>query len=207
MYRVLFVCMSNICRSPTAEAVFRSLLLREKLDKQIEVDSAATHGYHVGEEPDTRARQAALQRGYDLSQIRARKIRRHDMSRNDLIVGMDVSDVDYLSRMRTPGDLSQLELFMDYSCNFMERDVPDPYYALGFDFDLVLDMIEDSAEGLLMHLKRNVPLLAHEEEHGSTSESTGNNRNLQSTKAASGTEKKQKKRKFTTNGIKDDAGR
>jgi protein-tyrosine phosphatase len=149
MKRILFVCMGNICRSPTAEGVFKQLVRQRSLDGEIEVDSAGTHGYHVGEAPDTRTQRAAASRGYDLSSIRARKVAPQDLEYFDLVLAMDRHNVDSLEAISAPEHREKIKLFMDYSKNFEDDEVPDPYYGLGHGFDLVLDMVEDASHGLL----------------------------------------------------------
>lgn len=155
-YRVLLVCMGNICRSPTAEVVLRQMIKNNKLGHIVEVDSAGTHGYHVGEAPDSRTQRAALVRGYNLSQLRARKVARQDIDYFDLILAMDKSNLDNLRRMAPPEAHDRIKLFMDYSKNFEDDEVPDPYYGLGHGFDLVLDMVEDASQGLVDEIKRKV---------------------------------------------------
>ena len=154
--RVLFVCMGNICRSPTAEGVFRAALRKHALDDRIEVDSAGTHGYHVGEAPDPRTQRAAASRGYDLSNIRARKVAPQDLEYFDLVLAMDHNNVDVLRRMCPPERHKRIKLFMDYARSFDDKEVPDPYYGLGHGFDLVLDMIEDASNGLVDALKKKL---------------------------------------------------
>lgn len=156
IFRVLLVCMGNICRSPTAEGVLRNFIKINKLGANIEVDSAGTHGYHVGEPPDTRTQRAASLRGYNLSQLRARKVARQDLDYFDLILAMDKSNLDNLKRMAMPEQIDKLGLFMDYSKNFDDDEVPDPYYGLGHGFDLVLDMVEDASKGLIEDIKKKL---------------------------------------------------
>ena len=155
-YRVLLVCMGNICRSPTAEVVLRQMIKNNKLGHIVEVDSAGTHGYHVREAPDSLTQRAALVRGYNLSQLRARKVARQDIDYFDLILAMDKSNLDNLRRMAPPEAHERIKLFMDYAKNFEDDEVPDPYYGLGHGFDLVLDMVEDAAQGLVDEIKRKV---------------------------------------------------
>ena len=152
MIKILFVCMGNICRSPTAEGVFRQYLRRYRLEGRVEVDSAGTHGYHVGESPDPRTQRAAAARGYDLSSIRARKVAPADLEYFDLILAMDRNNLDALKRISPPEALKRIQLFMSYAQNFDDEEVPDPYYGLGHGFDLVIDMVEDAAQGLLESL-------------------------------------------------------
>ncbi len=153
-YRVLMVCMGNICRSPTAEGVLRAFIQKNQLGGKVEVDSAGTHGYHVGEAPDARTQRAAMVRGYDLSQLRARKVACQDLDYFDLILAMDRTNLDNLQRMATPEQLPRIKLFMEYARNFEDDEVPDPYYGLGHGFDIVLDMVEDAAQGLIEEIKQ-----------------------------------------------------
>jgi len=146
---VLFVCTGNICRSPTAEAIFRKRVADAGLSDAIVADSAGTHDYHIGEPPDPRSQDAAAERGYDLSPLRARKVERADFQRFDLIVAMDRGHLAILSRMAEPSRAHTLKLMMSYASGFKERDVPDPYYGGAEDFERVLDMLEDAARGLL----------------------------------------------------------
>lgn len=149
MKKVLFVCMGNICRSPTAEAVLRRLAAQRGVLSDLVIDSAGTHGYHVGESPDARTQRAAAERKYDLSQIVARKVAPEDLDYFDLVLAMDRNNLEVLRKLCPVGRLSRLKLFMSYARQFDDDEVPDPYYGLAHDFDLVLDMIEDAADGLL----------------------------------------------------------
>ncbi|MDR0673629.1 MAG: low molecular weight phosphotyrosine protein phosphatase [Zoogloeaceae bacterium] len=151
-YRVLFVCMGNVCRSPTAAGVFQKRLRERKLEKTFEVDSAGTHGYHIGEAPDSRTQRAAAARGYDLSAMRARKVTLRDFQRFDLVLAMDKVNLDNLRQMSDPAQYAKIRLFMPFARNFDDDEVPDPYYGLGYGFDLVIDMVEDAAEGLLQSI-------------------------------------------------------
>lgn len=150
--RVLFVCMGNICRSPTAAGVFQKLLNKRKLSDRFEVDSAGTHGYHLGEAPDARTQRAASARGYDLSDMRARKVTDEDVQRADLVLAMDKINLDNLRDMTEPEQHQKIRLFMPFAKNFDDDEVPDPFYGLGYGFDVVIDMVEDAAEGLLENL-------------------------------------------------------
>ncbi len=152
--RILFVCMGNICRSPSAEGVARSLFDRAGLAAQVDLDSAGTHGYHVGEPPDQRARQAAARRGYDLAPLRARQVSDADFSRFDLILAMDRANLSALSRRCPAEERHKLRLFLDYAHNWREDEVPDPYYGGDAGFERVLDMIEDAVHGLIEDLRR-----------------------------------------------------
>ena len=145
---VLFICTGNICRSPTAEGVFRSLVEREGLADAIFVDSAGTHGYHVGDPPDKRSQEAAKGRGYDLSAQRARQLSGEDCERFDYILVMD--EANY--RIVKP-QCPKAQKFLSYAADVTEEDVPDPYYGGGSGFERVLDMVESASQGLLGHLK------------------------------------------------------
>ncbi|MBL8428494.1 MAG: low molecular weight phosphotyrosine protein phosphatase [Dechloromonas sp.] len=153
-FRILCVCMSNVCRSPTAEAVLRKLLERNGLADSVEVCSAGTHGYRAGDACDPNSQRVAAARGYDLSQIRARRIGWQDLEYFDLILAMDRSNLSNLRRMATEDQLMRIRLIMDYATRFSEDEVPDPYLTLGERFERVLDMIEDAAGGLVDELKR-----------------------------------------------------
>lgn len=149
---VLFVCMGNICRSPTAEGVFRATLQAAQWEDQVLVDSAATHAYHVGEAPDSRSQEYALRRGYDLSQQRARQVCAQDFERFDLILAMDKDNLRLLQQQCPPHYQHKLKLMMSYARQSPSDVVPDPYYGGGRGFDTVLDYLEDAAAGLLQAL-------------------------------------------------------
>lgn len=153
MKRVLFVCTGNICRSPTAEGVARHVIRRSGLEGLIEVESAGTHGYHVGEAPDPRTCKTAQKRGYDLSALRARRIDARDFEVFDLVLAMDAGHLEILQRLCPATHRSKLGLFMDYARRHKMDEVPDPYYGGPHGFDLVLDYCEDAVEGLLETLK------------------------------------------------------
>ena len=154
-FGVLFVCTGNICRSPTAEAVFRKLAADAGMAETVTADSAGTHAYHVGEPPDARSQQAAARRGYDLSGLRARRFERADFHRFDLILAMDQDHYSILSHMAQPSAGERLKLMMSYARRFAEKEVPDPYYGGPQGFERVLDMLEDAAQGLLESLRRD----------------------------------------------------
>ena len=155
MVKVLFVCMGNICRSPTAEGVFRHKVSKAGLEDQIHIDSAGTIAYHEGHPPDQRAQKAALKRGIDLGSQRARKVSGEDFEKFDLVIAMD-SDNHYELEMICPqGYEDRLHMFLKFAQNTRETEVPDPYYGGSGGFETVLDLIEDASEGLLDHLKNN----------------------------------------------------
>lgn len=153
MTRVLFVCMGNICRSPTAEGVARKILLNNRLNTVVKVNSAGTHGYHIGEPPDPRTVAAALRRGIDLSGLRARKVVPQDFEEFDLLLAMDRDNLNLLKRGARPEYHAKLGLFMSYASRFDTDEVPDPYYGGEQGFELVLDMAEDAASGLIEALQ------------------------------------------------------
>ena len=152
MIKVLFVCMGNICRSPTAEGVFRTLSERAGLGGRIDIDSAGTHGYHIGASPDPRTQKAAAMRGYDLSKLRARRVREADFLRFDHILAMDRDNLASLRQACPTEERHRLGLMLDFG-NSGERDVPDPYYGGPEGFERVLDLIEDAAAGLVETLR------------------------------------------------------
>lgn len=146
---VLFICMGNICRSPTAEGVFRRLVQEAGLEQAIVIDSAGTHDYHIGAAPDARAQAAAARRGYDLSGLRGRQVSRDDFARFDYILAMDEENLANLRRYCPDEHGHKLHLFLSFSSDYNGREVPDPYYGGPQGFDQVLDMVEDAARGLL----------------------------------------------------------
>ena len=154
MIKILFICMGNICRSPTAEAALRSQVVVAGLAKQIHIDSAGTHDYHIGDAPDGRAQAAGTARGYDLSRLRGRQVGAHDFGEFDYILAMDMDNLSRLQARCPDQHAHKLGLFMEYSKNFLEREVPDPYYGGGAGFERVLDMVEDAGKGLIEHLVR-----------------------------------------------------
>lgn len=149
---ILFVCMGNICRSPTAEGVFRARAEAAGLD--LHIDSAGTHAYHVGEAPDARSTHHAALRGYDLSTQRARKVAAQDFERFDYVLAMDHDNLEILQRACPPQHAHKLALFMRYASRSASDVVPDPYYGGARGFDTVLDYIEDAADGLIAALRR-----------------------------------------------------
>jgi protein-tyrosine phosphatase len=154
--RVLFVCMGNICRSPTAHGVFQNLVERESLSHLIEVDSAGTHAYHVGEPPDQRAQKTALRRGCDLGRQKARRASKEDFQRFDYILAMDQDNFRNLQAIAPPDMEEKLALFLDFAPGLGISEVPDPYYGGRDGFERVFDMVEEAAQGLLEHILRRL---------------------------------------------------
>lgn len=152
--RVLMVCLGNICRSPTAQGVFETLAVDRGLADGIHVDSAGTSGWHIGEPPDTRSQQAALVRGYNLSNQRGRQVSVHDFDLFDFVLAMDSDNLANLERLRPSHFTGHLGLFLDFGTRHEYRDVPDPYHGGSAGFELVLDLIEDASEGLVEHITR-----------------------------------------------------
>jgi protein-tyrosine phosphatase len=152
--RILFVCLGNICRSPTAEVVFRAVAAREAPELVLEIDSAGTAGYHVGELPDRRTRQAAARRGYDLSGLRARVVEPRDFEHFDLILAMDRENLRALERRAPVHARERLRLFLEFAPDAGIAEVPDPYYGGPNGFEDVLDLIEAASRGLIEHLRR-----------------------------------------------------
>lgn len=154
MKKVLFVCMGNICRSPTAEAVFRHQIKQSGVDKDWLVDSAGTHTYHVGESPDKRSQAAARHRGYAMEMLSARQVAAEDFQRFDWLLAMDAQNLRGLQKIQPMGCHAQLALMLDFapSLHWQGGDVPDPYYGGAGGFDDVLDRIEESCAGFLAHV-------------------------------------------------------
>ena len=153
--RVLFVCMGNICRSPTAQGMFEQLVNEAGLDQRISIDSAGTHAYHVGEPPDNRAAQAASRRGVDLSQQKARRVQSSDFQHFDYVLAMDSSNLEDLLEICPDEHVQKVRLFLDYA-DIEQREVPDPYYGGTQGFERVLDIVETASQGLLKELQKNL---------------------------------------------------
>ena len=150
---ILFLCLGNICRSPTAEAVFSARLASSPLAHKIRVDSAGTGDWHIGRAPDPRTQQAALRRGYDLSALRARQISPADFDAFDLIVAMDDANLDDALAMAPNGSKARCVKLLDFAPASGLSAVPDPYYGGEDGFDQVLDLVEQGVDGLLRHLE------------------------------------------------------
>jgi len=149
--RVLFVCLGNICRSPTAEGVFRGLVKAHKIEHHIEIDSAGTHAYHIGSAPDSRAQAEAKRRGNDISHLRGRQAKTIDFKNFDYVLAMDSENHSHLLSICPDGLETKLSLFLSFAPDVGLTDVPDPYYEGGFDS--VYDMIEQAAQGLLADIQ------------------------------------------------------
>ncbi|PIO49159.1 MAG: phosphotyrosine protein phosphatase [[Chlorobium] sp. 445] len=147
--RVLFVCLGNICRSPSAEGVFRKLLHEANLAAAFEIDSAGTASYHIGEPADYRAETAAAERGIDISAHRARQVHRKDFDTYDWIIAMDKSNLENLRRMCPQKLQHKLKLIMSFASHHTLDEVPDPYYGDERDFKYMLDLLQDACKGLL----------------------------------------------------------
>ncbi|HEU4589523.1 MAG TPA: low molecular weight protein-tyrosine-phosphatase [Steroidobacteraceae bacterium] len=149
--RILFVCLGNICRSPTAEGVLRDIAVREFAALPLYVDSAGTANYHVGEPPDRRSVAAARRRGYDLASLRARQVAPADFASFDYVLAMDRPNLEQLQVLGR-GAVARIGLFMDFAPQLAVEEIPDPYYGGIEDFERVLDLCEAAARGLLRSL-------------------------------------------------------
>jgi len=152
-YRITFICMGNICRSPTAHGVFRHRLREAGLADRVSVDSAGTHDYHSGEPPDTRSQRHARRRGYDLSDLRARPLEAADFERADLLLVMDAANLAIARRRCPPEHLHKLRRLTEFCLVHRLDEVPDPYAGGADGFEQVLDLVEDACEGLLAHVR------------------------------------------------------
>ena len=148
--KVLFVCMGNICRSPSAEAVFRHNAKNKNIN--IQIDSACTTGSHAREKPDHRAQKVGMERGYSFDKIKARKVIVDDFTKFDIILAMDEQNVKELKKIAPTHLHEKIQLFLEYAENFEESEVPDPYYGGARGFKFVLELVEDASEGLLKKL-------------------------------------------------------
>jgi len=153
--KILFVCMGNICRSPSAEAVFKGMAMKEGLIGKFEIDSAGTGAWHAGEPADKRMQKHAVKRGYNLTSIARKFDPETDFDRHDMVVAMDDENVLALKNMaRNEGDLKKIRKMTDFSKEWSYDEVPDPYYGGEEGFELVLDLLEDACEGLLDEMKK-----------------------------------------------------
>ena len=152
--KVLFVCMGNICRSPTAEGVFRQLIAEHGLSDSVTTDSAGTHAYHVGEPPDRRAQATAKSRGLDISDLRARSVATDDFSDFDYIMAMDADNHANLLEYCPDHHQDKVDLFLSYAPELSITEVPDPYYGGASGFEDVFDMVEAASAGLIEDIKK-----------------------------------------------------
>tara|TARA_Y100000588_G_scaffold350395_1_gene401517 strand:- start:210 stop:707 length:498 start_codon:yes stop_codon:yes gene_type:complete len=152
-HKILFVCTGNICRSPSAEGVFRDIVNEQKLSQYFYIDSCGTHGYHTGQSPDSRSQYAALKRGIDISQQIARTIEQNDFSRFDYIIAMDNYNLSFLKSMAGESDLNKIHLFLEYDENSKLIEIPDPYYGGEDGFEIVLDLLQEASIGLIKHIQ------------------------------------------------------
>ncbi len=155
MIKVLFVCLGNICRSPMAEGLFRDLVGKRELADRIHIDSAGTHGYHIGDPPDERACRAMAHHGVDIGRLEGRKVRAVDLDEFDYVLAMDRSNLRDLERL-AGGPRSHVRLFLEFAGNSTEREVPDPYYGGPEGFERVYALLEDAAVGLLGDIERRL---------------------------------------------------
>ena len=157
-YAVLMCCMGNICRSPSAEGALRLAAERAGVDDELLIDSAGTHGYHVGEPPDARAQRHALRRGIDIARQRARQVAAEDFERFDLIVAMDHDNLELLRQVCPPEQEHKLRLMMSFAPRAGIDIVPDPYYGGPEAFERVLDLLDVACAGLLGHVQAELML-------------------------------------------------
>lgn len=155
-YSVLFVCTGNICRSPTADAVFRHMVEEAGISAHFQWDSAGTHDYHRGLAPDHRTIRAAAARGIRIDDLRARCLTPEDFQNFDLILAMDQWHYDIMKKMAPAGCRASLDLFLPYAGCDDCRDVPDPYYGAARDFEHVIDLVSRGVEGLIARLRRDI---------------------------------------------------
>jgi len=156
MYKILFVCTGNICRSPTAEGVLRHHVEAAGLADKVMIDSAGTHAYHVGEAPDRRSVMAAKKRGIHIDGLRARKVAPEDFREFDLILGLDSEHLQHLKRMAPKDAKAHTDLFLEYCGGTGEKEVPDPYYGEEHHFEHVLDLIESGTKPLIEKFQREL---------------------------------------------------
>lgn len=152
---VLFVCMGNICRSPTAHGVFESMVKKKRLHKAISVDSAGTGAWHVDAAPDKRAIQVAAKSGYNLKKLKARLLVPEDFDQFDYIIGMDSENLSIIRDMAPPDHQKYTGLLLDFAQDIEYKEVPDPYYGGTKGFELVLELVENAVAGLLSHIERH----------------------------------------------------
>jgi protein-tyrosine phosphatase len=160
MTKVLFVCMGNICRSPTAQGVFRKMVAEAGLESVVQVESAGTHAYHVGEPPDARALQASKRRGVEIGDLRARQVTQDDFRDFDLILAMDWENLALLQQQCPRAHKHKLHLLMRFAGEHDAATVPDPYYGGPEGFNTVLDYVEDACQGLIEVVRKRATMYA-----------------------------------------------
>jgi protein-tyrosine phosphatase len=158
--KVLFVCMGNICRSPMAEGVFRTMVKQAGLDDVVSIDSAGTHAFHAGEIPDKRAQNSGQKRGYDLSQLKARRVKDTDFEEYDMVLAMDWDNLALLQQMAPKKDHHKVQLLMRFATEHESATIPDPYYGNNAAFETTLDYIEDACNGLMEVVRRRATQVA-----------------------------------------------
>ena len=152
-HKILFVCTGNICRSPSAEGVFRDIVNEHNLSQFFYIDSCGTHGYHTGQSPDSRSQYAAMKRGIDISQQVARTIEQNDFNRFDCILAMDKYNLSFLQTMADKKHVNKINLFLEYAENYKLIEIPDPYYGGEDGFEIVLDLLQEASIGLIKQLQ------------------------------------------------------
>lgn len=155
---VIFVCLGNICRSPTAHGVFRQMVKEAGLEKSILIDSAGTAAYHVGKKADSRSIQVATKRGIEMNDLRARQVDLGDLIQFDYVLAMDESNYANILDISLPEHKSKIHMFLEFATEFEEKEVPDPYYGGPDGFDYVFDMVTDASKGLLADIKERYQL-------------------------------------------------
>jgi protein-tyrosine phosphatase len=153
---IVFFCMGNICRSPTAHGVFRQRVEQAGLQDVVHIDSAGTHNYHPGKAPDARTQQHALKRGYDLTDLRARQLVDADFEQAHLLLGMDWDNMALAESMAPAQAVRKLRRLTEFCQRHTDPVVPDPYYGGAPDFERVLDLVEDACDGLLLHVQKQL---------------------------------------------------
>lgn len=153
MINILFVCMGNICRSPSAEGFFATALQMSNYKEQVSIDSAGTHGYHVGQTPDSRAVATAAHFGVDISRLRARKVEVSDFNDFDLIIAMDRNNLEDLQRIQPADSKASLKMMMQYHPEAQPVEVPDPYYGDMDGFTYMCQLLESATQGLLKDIE------------------------------------------------------
>jgi len=156
MINILFVCMGNICRSPSAEGFFTHALKRSGIEQEVSIDSAGTHNYHVGQAPDPRAIHATAKFGVNIGHLRARSVSLSDFHHYDMIIAMDRNNFTDLKDIQPPGSKAHLSKMMDYHPDGLPADVPDPYYGGTEGFASMCELLEAAAEGLLRHVQERL---------------------------------------------------